>query len=166
MNQWANGVFFRYFWSAWLIVVTIKEIDWAKSALESRAAQCERSATSLSPPVADVLITDLGKHSFSIYLTHVLVTGTLTKSILILTGFTWLRGANPQWPYDRMPAGAWKTLLPNDVGPHGFTPAEIFTTTTSLIPIVFLGEIGTRFLDEPSVWASQYIWDSLKKHTR
>ncbi|KAF7194136.1 O-acetyltransferase PaAT-1 [Pseudocercospora fuligena] len=136
---------FWYFWSSWLFILTCKEIEWLKSLLEGRLPQY------------------LGKNSFSLYLTHSIITTTLTKSILLLTGFAWLRGPKPQWPFAQIPVGAWNHgITSKNVGPDGFRPAELFNVFASLIPIFFLAEFGTRIFDEPSVWIAEWIWEKSK----
>ncbi|KXT11436.1 hypothetical protein AC579_7254 [Pseudocercospora musae] len=136
---------FCYFWGAWLTILGIKEIRWAKAIFETRIVQY------------------LGRHSFALYLTHTLVTSTLTRVLLILTNHGFMQGEDAGWPFSAVPLGAWSKYLSLDMGPKGYEPAVLFVLVASLAVIFPLAEIGTRIFDQPSVRIANWMWAKLKQ---
>ncbi|KAK6827647.1 Acyltransferase 3 [Apiospora arundinis] len=59
---------FWLFWAAWLLFVSIKELDWVRSLFETRFSQY------------------LGKHSFALYLVHGPLIGLYAERLFYLTG--------------------------------------------------------------------------------
>ncbi|KAM3420414.1 hypothetical protein BST61_g3688 [Cercospora zeina] len=82
---------FWYFWAAWLLAMSIRELRWAKKILESNFPQY------------------LGRHSFSLYLTHLVVGSTFSRTILILCGFGYHGGPKAKWPFNKFPVDQIKS---------------------------------------------------------
>lgn len=179
----------RYFWGACLLGISIKEVKWAKSLFETNFAQCkwnddnsrERERDRKQPPkngcckldffctlhVAYKLTTrnthtDLGRHSFSLYLTHLVVGATFSRIIFILCGYSHLGGPDANWPFDRIAVGAWHDYFPASVGPHGLTPGIILNLMLTLPVMFFVAEMGIKVFDRPSVRLSQWVWEWYK----
>ncbi|KXS97008.1 hypothetical protein AC578_1885 [Pseudocercospora eumusae] len=134
-----------YFWGAWLTILGIKEIRWAKAIFETTIVQY------------------LGRHSFALYLTHTLVTSTLTRVLLILTNHAFMHGEDAGWPFSAVTLGAWIKYLSLDMGPKGYEPAVLFVLAASLAVIVPLAQIGTRIFDQPSVRIANWMWAKFKQ---
>ncbi|CAK1362713.1 uncharacterized protein RHO25_007033 [Cercospora beticola] len=135
---------FWYFWAAWLLAVSIKELRWAKELFESSFPQY------------------LGRHSFSLYLTHLVVGSTFSRTILILCGFGYHGGPKAKWPFNKFPVGAWSGLFPAIWGPVGWQPGVVLDLALSLPLMFWVAEIGTKVFDRPSVRMSSWMWEKWK----
>ncbi|KAL9527262.1 O-acetyltransferase [Sphaerulina musiva] len=132
---------FWYFWGACFLGISIKEVKWAKSLFETNFAQY------------------LGRHSFSLYLTHLVVGATFSRIIFILCGYSHLGGPDANWPFDRIAVGAWHDYFPASVGPQGLTPGIILNLMLTLPVMFFVAEMGTKVFDRPSVRLSRWVWE-------
>lgn len=172
---------FRYFWGACLLGISIKEVKWAKSLFETNFAQCkwndrqiaEREETAPKNGCCKLAVlctlayklttrnthTDLGRHSFSLYLTHLVVGATFSRIIFILCGYSHLGGPDANWPFDRIAVGAWHDYFPASVGPQGLTPGIMLNLMLTLPVMFFVAEMGTKVFDRPSVRLSQWVWE-------
>ncbi|KAI5360280.1 putative acyltransferase 3 domain-containing protein [Septoria linicola] len=146
-NNWPDIAYrdFWWFWGAWLSAASIKEIRWARKLFETSFAQY------------------LGRHSFSLYLTHLVVGATFSRIVLILTGFGHLGGPDANSPYDRIPIAAWRPAFPPHIGPAGFQPGMLLDLTLSLPVMFWVAEMGTKIFDRPSVRMSVWMYQKFKK---
>ncbi|KAK7981506.1 Acyltransferase 3 [Apiospora saccharicola] len=151
---------FWLFWAAWLLFVSIKEIDWTRSLFETRFSQY------------------LGHHSFALYLVHGPLIGLYSERLFYLTGVK--RGPlsdeeaakfghlmnrwrdSPQWwPFPRHPTpSAVDVLQPY---PYGLEPEFLLCVVLSVPVFLYAAELGTKAFDEPSVRISRWAYRRLKR---
>ncbi|KAK7955987.1 uncharacterized protein PG986_005209 [Apiospora aurea] len=155
---------FWLFWAAWLLFVSVKELDWVRSLSETRFSQY------------------LGTHSFALYLVHGPLIGLHTERLLYLTGVK--RGPLPEtdarqfghlmnrwrddprwwvWPFPRHPTPSAVDVLQPYY--YGLEPEFLLCVALSLPVFLYAAELGTRLFDEPSVRASRWAYRRLMKRS-
>ncbi|KAK8033501.1 Acyltransferase [Apiospora marii] len=151
---------FWLFWAAWLLFVSIKEIDWARSLFETRFSQ------------------HLGKHSFPLYLSHGPLIALVSERLFYLTGVK--RGPlsddealkfghlmnrwrdHPRWwPLPRHPTPSAVDV--RQPYPYGLEPEFLLCVALSLPVFLYAAELGTRAFDEPGVRAARWAYRRLRK---
>ncbi|KAK8042853.1 hypothetical protein PG994_013336 [Apiospora phragmitis] len=151
---------FWLFWAAWLLFVSVKELNWARSLFETRFSQY------------------LGHHSFALYLIHGPLIGLVSERLFYLTGVK--RGPlsdaeaaqfghlmnrwrdDPRWwPFPRHPTpSAVDVLQPYW---YGLEPEFLVCVALSLPVFLYAAELGTRLFDEPGVRVSRWAYRKLVK---
>ncbi|GKT89292.1 acyltransferase [Colletotrichum tofieldiae] len=124
---------FYLFWAAVLLVASIPRIWWLKRFFETRFCQY------------------LGRISFALYLVHGPVLGTLGDRLYTAAGY-YKDSEKEHLAYlvDKFP-------LPK-VGPLGLEPAFLLPHLAILPISLWLAELVTRFIDEPSVRVAQWLY--------
>ncbi|KAF1819938.1 uncharacterized protein K489DRAFT_362562 [Dissoconium aciculare CBS 342.82] len=143
LNQYR---WFWLFWGSWMVLVSVKEIAWAKWIFETNFCQY------------------LGKHSFALYLVHGPTIGVVGERLFYLTGLK-----EPITPETKLNFGhytnAWKNA-PWWPFPEKETPGlegGFWVCIIICMPLfLYLAEIGTRCFDEPSVRFSSWVWRKMK----
>lgn len=130
---------FWWFWAAWLLLLACKEIKWLKRGLEAGFSQY------------------LGRISFALYLLHGLVLRFFLAGLYYLAGVkkpqdgdTWA-SLWLQW-YD----ASWFPFTNH--GPIGLEPNFLFCAAISITIFLYVAELGTKFLDAPSVRMSKWVY--------
>lgn len=127
---------FYLFWAATLIVATIPRIPWLKAFFETRFNQ------------------HLGRISYAFYLVHGPILWTLGDRLYTAVG--WAHEAElqaiPNW-VNRFP-------LPK-VGPQGLEIAFILPHLILLPFTLWMGEVITRLIDEPSVKFAAWFYSTM-----
>lgn len=124
---------FYLFWAAIFLVGSISRISWLRRFFESPFNQY------------------LGRVSFAFYLVHGPVLWTLGDRLYAAVG--WSREAHAT----TIPG--WINLLPlPKFGPLGLEPSFLLPHLVLLPVTLWLAEIGTRLIDEPSVTFSHWLY--------
>ncbi|KAK8052199.1 hypothetical protein PG993_003584 [Apiospora rasikravindrae] len=152
---------FWLFWAAWLLFISVKELDWVRSLFETRFSQY------------------LGKHSFALYLVHGPLIALYSERLFYLTGVK--RGPlseteaarfghlmnrwrdNPNWPFPRHPTPSAVDVRQPYY--YGLEPEFLLCVALSLPLFLYAAELGTRLFDEPSVRASRWAYRRLMKRS-
>jgi peptidoglycan/LPS O-acetylase OafA/YrhL len=125
---------FYLFWAATFLVAAIPRISWLKAFFESRFCQY------------------MGRISFSFYLVHGPVLWILGDRLYTATG--WGREANA------LGIPHWINAFPlSKQGPLGLEMSFLVPHLILLPVTLWLAEIVTRFIDEPSVKFSQWLYN-------
>lgn len=124
---------FYLFWAATLLVASIPRLSWLKSFFELRFNQY------------------LGRISFAFYLCHGPVLWTLGDRLYAATGF--VREVH------LLAIPQWVNIMPlSQAGPFGINAAFLVPHIILLPLTLWLAEIFTRFIDEPSVKFTQWMY--------
>lgn len=124
---------FYLFWAATFTVPSIQRIGWLKSFFETRFNQY------------------LGRVSFALYLVHGPVLWTLGERLYAATGYT--RETNA------ITAPGWVNIFPmSKRGPLGMEPAFLGPQLILLPVTLWLAEVVTTLIDEPSVKFAQWLY--------
>ncbi|EXF73129.1 acyltransferase [Colletotrichum fioriniae PJ7] len=124
---------FYLFWAATLLVSAVPRIWWLKRFFETRFCQY------------------LGRISFALYLVHGPVLGTLGDRLYTAVGYhKETERQHLAHLVDRFP-------LPK-IGPLGLEPAFLIPHVIILPVTLWIAEIVTRFIDEPSVRIAQWLY--------
>ncbi|KAF6808572.1 acyltransferase [Colletotrichum plurivorum] len=124
---------FYLFWAAALLVASVPRIRWLKAFFEMRFCQY------------------LGRISFALYLVHGPVLGVLGDRIYTAVG--WWKDSEKE----HLAHLVDRFLLPR-VGPLGLEPAFLIPHLVLLPLTLWLAEVVTRFVDEPSVRFAQWLY--------
>ncbi|OLN96338.1 hypothetical protein CCHL11_04512 [Colletotrichum chlorophyti] len=124
---------FYLFWAAVLLVASVPRIWWLKRFFETPFCQY------------------LGRISFALYLVHGPVLGTLGDRIYTMAG--WWKDSERE----HLAHLVDKFLLPK-TGPLGLEPAFLLPHLILLPVTLWLAEMVTRFVDEPSVKFAQWFY--------
>lgn len=121
------------FWASTLLVASIPRLSWLKSFFELRFNQY------------------LGRISFAFYLCHGPILWTLGDRLYTATG--WVRECH----FLAIPG--WINYLPiTKAGPYGMELSYIVPHLILLPVTLWAGEVVTRFVDEPSVKFTQWLY--------
>jgi peptidoglycan/LPS O-acetylase OafA/YrhL len=124
---------FYLFWAATFLVSSIPRISWLKDFFELRFNQY------------------LGRISFSFYLVHGPILWTLGDRLYSATG--WVRSTH------EVGIPNWINLFPlSKAGPYGLDIAWIAPHLILLPVTLWLAEIVTKLIDEPSVKFAQWLY--------
>ncbi|KAK8119581.1 uncharacterized protein PG998_004207 [Apiospora kogelbergensis] len=153
---------FWLFWAAWLLFVSVKELDWARSFFVMRFSQY------------------LGKHSFALYLVHGPLIGLVSERLFYLTGVKrgplnhdeaakfghlmnrW-RDSPRWWPLPRHDTpSAIDVFQPYY---YGLEPEFLLCVALSVPVFLYAAELGTKAFDEPSVRVSRWAYRRLMKRS-
>ncbi|KAK6853604.1 acyltransferase-like protein [Apiospora arundinis] len=150
---------FWLFWAAWLLFVSIKELDWVRSLFETRFSQY------------------LGKHSFALYLVHGPLIGLYAERLFYLTGVKrgplsddeaakfghlmnrW-RDSPRWWPLPRHDTPS--AIDARQPYYYGLEPEFLLCVALSVPVFLYAAELGAKTFDEPSVRASRWAYRKLK----
>ncbi|KAK4618066.1 O-acetyltransferase PaAT-1 [Fulvia fulva] len=137
---------FYIFWAAFLTVVAINNIPWAKWIFETAPAQY------------------LGRHSYALYLVHGPLIGILSERLFFLTGVKSPTDLASFVRFGRL-HNKWHDLpwwpLP-DGGPSGLEPNFLFCAAISIPIFLYAAEIGTKTFDAPSVKVSSWMYKKVR----
>jgi peptidoglycan/LPS O-acetylase OafA/YrhL len=123
---------FYLFWAATFVIASIPRIPWLKAFFETRFNQY------------------LGRISYSLYLVHGPVLWTLGDRLYSLVGYATL----PQF----VGIPQWVNKFPlSKAGPLGLEPSFLVPALILLLVTLWLAEIVTRVIDEPSVKFAQWL---------
>jgi peptidoglycan/LPS O-acetylase OafA/YrhL len=124
---------FYLFWAATFLVVSIPRLSWLRSFFEIRFNQY------------------LGRISFAFYLCHGPLLWTLGDRLYTATG--WARESH------LLAIPSWINIFPlSKAGPYGLEPAYLVPHLIMLPLTLWAAEIVTKFVDEPSVKFSQWLY--------
>jgi len=141
---------FWLFWAAWMVLVSVKEIPWAKAVFEARFSQY------------------LGKHSFALYLIHGPMIGILGERLFYLAGVKKLPPLEPEAEIkfghlvNRWHDASWWPF--SDQGPYGMEPNFLFCQVLCVICFLYVAELSTKVFDVPSVKFSRSVYGWIKKN--
>ncbi|EXJ78797.1 hypothetical protein A1O1_09199 [Capronia coronata CBS 617.96] len=125
---------FFLFWASVFTVASIPRIPWLKSFFEGRFCQY------------------LGRISFALYMVHGPVLWTLGIRLYAATGLA------QDWQIPEVPGWVDRVRLPH-IGPMGLE-LNFLVPNLILLPVtLWLAEIGTTLLDEPSIKVSRWLYE-------
>ncbi|KAF6807328.1 acyltransferase [Colletotrichum musicola] len=124
---------FYLFWAAALLVASVPRIRWLRAFFETRFCQY------------------LGRISFALYLVHGPVLGVLGDRIYTAVG--WWKDSEKEHL-----AHLVDRFLLSKVGPLGLEPAFLIPHLVLLPLTLWLAEVVTLFVDEPSVRFAQWLY--------
>ena len=148
-KPYRNGEY-RWFWlfpAAALTFVSISHIAWLRRLFTTRPMQY------------------LGRHSFSLYLTHGPLIGLISERLFYATRVKTPSRAQAvvfrAWVrlLDRIPILHLLTKL--DKGPYGLELNFLFCVVVSLPAFLYVAEISTKLVDAPTVRLSKWLYRRL-----
>lgn len=102
-------------------------------------------------------LIDLGRVSFALYLLHGPVLNYFLVRLFYLTGFKKPLDDDPLASlWNRWYDSSWFPFTNN--GPVGLEPNFLFCAAISVIVFLYVAELGTKFLDSPSVRLSRWAY--------
>ena len=165
-----NHRWFWLFWCAWFLVISIKEIGWARRLFETNFSQCKYIAAAAAAAATWALsrlttcVLDLGKHSFALYLVHGPMIGILSERLFYLVGLKQALSdveiQNFAHLTNKRRDASWWPFSPG--GTPGFEPNFLVCVAISVPVFLYVAELGTKFFDAPSVHFARWAYNKMK----
>ncbi|CAN8101309.1 unnamed protein product [Discula destructiva] len=133
---------FWLFWASWLLLFACKEIGWLRRCLEGGFSQY------------------LGRNSFALYLLHGNMLGLFSERLFYLAAVKEPMDESAQALFGHLSRkwydASWFPF--SDSGPYGLEPNYLFCVAVSVVAFLYVAEIGTKVLDQPSVVLSRWVY--------